>query len=272
MPHECTTCGRTFPDGSKEMLSGCPDCGGNKFQFHPGGTPSSGRSSTTPATSPTSDSDSPGTSDVDTSSTGNADPHSTSGSTETESDTPTTPPTSTDGSFSFGSASPETGADPTSSDPTPDDPDQDTPDPTESDPGAPPEDHAQASARSTFVSDDELPQHDPGDVPPPEGFDPDLPAGNAESAEPDPSVDRTDAGENSRPESQSPGDSEPADISELREELNDQFESIKIHARGEYELNLMELYDREEHIIALQEDGRYVIDVPGSWREPDADD
>ncbi|OYR80528.1 hypothetical protein DJ71_14695, partial [Halorubrum sp. E3] len=30
MPHQCTTCGRTFPDGSKEMLSGCPDCGGNK--------------------------------------------------------------------------------------------------------------------------------------------------------------------------------------------------------------------------------------------------
>lgn len=37
MPHQCTTCGRTFPDGSKEMLSGCPDCGGNKFQFKPAG-------------------------------------------------------------------------------------------------------------------------------------------------------------------------------------------------------------------------------------------
>src|SRR6056297_872855 len=37
MPHQCTNCGRTFPDGSKEMLSGCPDCGGNKFQFEPSG-------------------------------------------------------------------------------------------------------------------------------------------------------------------------------------------------------------------------------------------
>ena len=35
MPHQCTNCARTFPDGSKEMLSGCPDCGGNKFQFTP---------------------------------------------------------------------------------------------------------------------------------------------------------------------------------------------------------------------------------------------
>ena len=31
MPHQCTNCERVFPDGSKEMLSGCPDCGGNKF-------------------------------------------------------------------------------------------------------------------------------------------------------------------------------------------------------------------------------------------------
>jgi len=37
MPHQCTDCGRAFADGSKEMLSGCPDCGGNKFQFRPDG-------------------------------------------------------------------------------------------------------------------------------------------------------------------------------------------------------------------------------------------
>jgi len=36
MPHQCTNCGHVFPDGSKEMLSGCPDCGGNKFQFKQG--------------------------------------------------------------------------------------------------------------------------------------------------------------------------------------------------------------------------------------------
>ena len=37
MPHQCTNCDRTFADGSKEMLSGCPECGGTKFQFRPDG-------------------------------------------------------------------------------------------------------------------------------------------------------------------------------------------------------------------------------------------
>jgi predicted nucleic acid-binding Zn-ribbon protein len=34
---------------------------------------------------------------------------------------------------------------------------------------------------------------------------------------------------------------------------------------GKYELNLMELYDRQEYIISLQEDGRYVIEMPDAW-------
>jgi predicted nucleic acid-binding Zn-ribbon protein len=36
---------------------------------------------------------------------------------------------------------------------------------------------------------------------------------------------------------------------------------------GQYELNLMELYDREEYIIALQEDGKYSIQVPDRWQD-----
>jgi predicted nucleic acid-binding Zn-ribbon protein len=55
------------------------------------------------------------------------------------------------------------------------------------------------------------------------------------------------------------------DVEALRRELNDQFESIKILEPGQYELNLMELYNREERIIALKEDGQYVIDVPDTW-------
>ncbi|MDZ7744994.1 MAG: Zn-ribbon containing protein [Halobacteriales archaeon] len=54
-------------------------------------------------------------------------------------------------------------------------------------------------------------------------------------------------------------------MSELREQLNDQFESIKIVEPGQYELNLMELYDRDEYIIALRENGRYVIQMPEEW-------
>ncbi|MCH2453150.1 MAG: Zn-ribbon domain-containing protein [Halobacteriales archaeon] len=55
----------------------------------------------------------------------------------------------------------------------------------------------------------------------------------------------------------------PEYIEKLQVELSTQFESIKILEPGQYELNLMELYNRDECIIAIQEDGHYVIQVPG---------
>jgi predicted nucleic acid-binding Zn-ribbon protein len=302
MPHECTTCGRTFPDGSKEMLSGCPDCGGNKFQFHPGGKSTSGSESPS-STDATSSSATPGAGGSDpperptppesepgTPGSELGAPESESGTPESEPGTPrdTGPktrsaPTSTDSSFTFGSQRSEdrsadadsdpggvdrsdpgssggqSSGDDLESDPTGDNPESDlTGDDPESDPtgsDSPLEDRAQASARSTVVSEDELPASD-GDQ--------DMPAETVDGG------DRTSDGDGEAQAGQQ-GGSESADMSELRDELNDQFESIKIHARGEYELNLMELYDREEHIIALQEDGRYVIDVPSSWRRSDED-
>jgi predicted nucleic acid-binding Zn-ribbon protein len=33
MPHQCLKCGSVFPDGSPQILRGCPDCGGAKFFF-----------------------------------------------------------------------------------------------------------------------------------------------------------------------------------------------------------------------------------------------
>jgi predicted nucleic acid-binding Zn-ribbon protein len=237
MPHECTTCGRTFPDGSKEMLSGCPGCGGNKFQFHPGGTPSSETGSATPT-----DSDTSGESTA-------TDPDSTS------------EPTTADSSFTFGSSRPGAGDDADRDPGAGDGIDRGAP--TETDHGSPSEDRAQASARKAFVSDDELPHVDPDQDTPGAQFDP--PARGPDGT-PEPSGGDVDSSGNADDGDGRQAESEPADISELREELNEQFESIKIHARGEYELNLMELYDREEHIIAIQEDGRYAIDVPGSWR------
>jgi predicted nucleic acid-binding Zn-ribbon protein len=261
MPHECTTCGRTFPDGSKEMLSGCPDCGGNKFQFHPGGTSAPGTGSDASTGTGTSDGVAAPGSGPET----RTDPESES----TPASNPTTPPsTSTDSSFTFGSPRSEQ-AD-SSPDPVVSDGTEDDSEPMEADSATPREDRAQASARSTFVSDDELLWQNSDEDSSPEPFDSDSPIeGRGGGAEPPTAESPTgdDPHRDGRRE-----DSEPADISELREELNDQFESIKIHARGEYELNLMELYDREEHIIALEEDGRYVIDVPSSWRETDEDD
>ncbi|MCH7662210.1 MAG: hypothetical protein IH933_17125 [Euryarchaeota archaeon] len=99
------------------------------------------------------------------------------------------------------------------------------------------EDSAQADARSAVVENDELPANEP--------------VGGEEEGKRD--TEKT------------------PDLSQLREELNDQFESIRIVDHGQYELNLMELYKREEFIIALQENGRYVIEVPESFRRgPDS--
>ena len=49
---------------------------------------------------------------------------------------------------------------------------------------------------------------------------------------------------------------------EARDELMDQFETIRIVEPGSYELNLMNLYEEDEKIIALQEDGRYQVSLP----------
>jgi len=108
------------------------------------------------------------------------------------------------------------------------------------------ENDAQASARSEVISPDELP-------PKPEqsGWDRTTPALQPESETDEPEPEQTD-----RP-----------DLSELRAELNQQFESIKVLEPGQYELNLMELFDREEYIIALQEDGKYTVQVPEHWQE-----
>lgn len=177
MPHECTECGRAFPDGSTEMLSGCPDCGGNRFQFLPEGARTAKEAA-------------------------RRQPSSSGNLIEAESDP------------SYLSDSGSTTA------------------PLR-------EDGAQADARSGMVDPDHLPKNSP------------EPAPERSEAEP--------PDEQSRP-----------DLEELREELDNQFGSIKIVDRGEYELNLMELYERRECIIELQENGRYVIELPETLMGGDA--
>ncbi|GAB3314545.1 hypothetical protein EI982_12545 [Haloplanus rallus] len=223
MPHQCTNCERVFADGSKEMLSGCPDCGGNKFQFKPDSateTPTLG--------------DEPGG--------GGADAGTSTGTTADTSPAPSPSPSageSTSGGTVSADADPGAASDstPASADDTAAGTDDDLIE-AESDPSALEEDTAQADARSDVVSPDEL----------------------DDAASPPQSVD--DAAHAVPPTSdESPG------IEDLRAELNDQFESIKILEPGQYELNLMELYDRQECIISLQEDGHYVIEVADTWRD-----
>ncbi|WP_312911336.1 OapC/ArvC family zinc-ribbon domain-containing protein [Natronosalvus caseinilyticus] len=281
MPHQCTTCGRTFPDGSKEMLSGCPNCGGNKFQFAPassGSATSSGTDTDTKAATGgqsggiTRASESKSESASSSEGVGDGDGRgitqsgSTSGSTSTSESTATSrtwpqtasEPASTeqdDAPAEF-TEWPESARRPDDrgraekhterSAPRADDSTVEAGDThTEPEGSEGDEDAAQASARSDVVSSDELPTSS-ATGPAEEQAGPDV--------------------ENGRVVSE-PTDDERPSLEDLREELNEQFESIKILKPGQYELNLMELYDREEYIVSLQEDGRYVIDVPDSWRD-----
>ncbi len=291
MPHKCTNCGRTFADGSKEMLSGCPDCGGNKFQFQPSRSKvspdetkasSSTGSNSNPATAtdkPAATDDStaaPNSTATDTQSEAGAVGRATntvkgwvgsrrrSESTNSDRNRPSqssrgqsarkqsghkqsghdssTQPTRKQSAQSGGEQSvqpdgeqsvqsdDEQSVQPNGEQSVQPDGEQSADSKAESS-----EDRAQASARSEIVPENELPDR--------------------------PDADGT--GTVIKP----PEDDQPS-LDELRQELNSQFESIKVVEPGQYELNLMELYERDEYIIAMRENGRYVIQVPDSWTGP----
>jgi predicted nucleic acid-binding Zn-ribbon protein len=313
MPHQCTNCGRTFADGSKEMLSGCPDCSGTKFQFRPEGFDGGG-------SDPDPDSADDGTGSDDGIGSAVGTPSDTGGSSAAGSSTEegvvdrTTTATTETGSESLddvsktrsdtvsrtvgsaaatvrdlvgGSADADaTAAKPPGEDSATDDsPDSATGGGTdddiivaESDPVADGthEDAAQADARSGFATADELPgdpesESSDGDEVETETVQESTSVSDSNSESVPESEPEPESGYDSRTEVSEP-DAETADrpdVAELRKELNEQFESIRVVEPGQYELNLMELYDREEYIIALREDGRYSIQVPETWRDAD---
>jgi len=274
MPHQCTDCGRTFPDGSKEMLSGCPDCGGNKFQF----TPASEVDDTDGSRSTET-----GTPGGQTSSSGGHGSNTGRGS-DTD-DGRTEWPTHGDEPEAAERSKPvsptEAGDHPAADSgdrSSADSGDRSSADSTEfvdsgSNPAGAPErepgeDSAQASARSEVVNPDELSVANRESASRRRG-DTDSPEPTA-GAERDPNrgdSDRPASQPGSGPETEAGTDRDRPELDDLRAELNDQFESIRIVSPGKYELNLMELYDRQEYIISLQEDGRYVIEMPNSIEE-----
>lgn len=191
MPHQCTSCDYLFEDGSEAMLDGCPDCGGNKFQFRPvGWSPEDTEQTTQPQ--------------------------------QAETDT--------------GRDTHESGDDEII------------------EAGTEGESPAQQSARSDVVSPSDMPNVSAW--PDEQGTDHTTEHAGTESDGDRPPEDPYER------EAWEEEQKSEMGLDALRQELNKQFESIKIMAPGEYELNLMELYEREEYIIALQEDGQYMIEVP----------
>jgi hypothetical protein len=140
------------------------------------------------------------------------------------------------------------------------------------------EDTAQADARSGVVDPDAIPAStteidettpatDSNETTPATEIDETTPATDVTFDDPESTQAGPDTTDVGGAETTPPSDDETPDLEMLREELNQQFESIRIIAPGQYELNLMELYDREEYIISLLEDGRYAIEVPEAWRD-----
>jgi predicted nucleic acid-binding Zn-ribbon protein len=296
MPHQCTGCGHTFADGSKEMLSGCPECGGNKFQFRPS------EEDLPDEPADPADADAPSRPDPEASSvaetvgrattkmrdlvaSGPDDPAEDAAEQPADSTTDSATESTSVAKADSTTAEPESRTTSTAldTDPNPEaawpsesggdteadgsetgdldddgeiiDADARRPSADDSE-----EDLAQASARSEVVPEEELPETDEAATETVAGSS-GLESAEAKASSPEPDVDGRVVSE--------PDDDEQPDIAELREQLNDQFESIKIVEPGQYELNLMELYDREEYIIALQENGRYVIQVPEQWMGED---
>jgi uncharacterized protein len=243
------------------MLSGCPDCGGNTFQFRPASALAEDEPN-----DPTSDATAPDPS-VAASETG-----SPSTVDRTEGRTPNRTVTEADDSIEpvADDHPPARSRRPgpigraraavrdwvridSSPDPRPVDPDdtdngstgnegRSKTDGNETEPGLP-------SVRSPDDGREDVADADPA----PMG---DAGTGADESTPPPSAADGRIAAE--------PDEDQP-DLDDLRRELNEQFESIRIVEPGQYELNLMELYDRDEYIIALRENGRYVIEAPESW-------
>ena len=268
MPHQCTNCGRTFADGSKEMLSGCPDCGGNKFQFQPSGAaadtgsegkpePAAGDPNDTPPNRPGAD-----TTPADGTAETVDDASATAG------DASTTPPDDASdqvGQRAEGEIHDSTGQenpaqrDARTSATTSEEIDEARRKMPEVEPERPADvDDGEESRPKRGRGTPQGPPTDPPDEAETEQF------GLSGAVGPSDSQPSSDAGGPETTAEESVHDSD-TDLSALRDELNDQFESIKITAPGQYELNLMELYDRKEYIISLQEDGRYVVDIAESY-------
>jgi len=232
------------------MLSGCPDCGGNKFQFEPAGSTADDQpADTEPSTDDAVDSPPGAANSPPDASTGESVTIDPEPADNASADRQTSPPETEgyEGDADAGSEQPA---------------------------AASGESPAQSTARSDVVDSSELTaagamgpstesaEEASGEQPSAEQSTPaagDTPTEPSAADQPDPAAEQSASADQSTP------DEEQSNLHQLRKELNDQFESIRIVSPGQYELNLMELYDREEYIISLREDGRYVIEVPDSW-------
>jgi len=325
MPHECTDCGRVFEDGSTEMLSGCPDCGGTTFQFRPDGKESSTDSPDPPETpdpevdrvtrtvgtaasvvrnlvgdstpegepefhpdpsdgKPPDTDERPNTDDTPDVGGDHTDPVEGSTDTDEQEGGETTTDEQEGSETTIGEqegGETTTGEEDGSETTTGESPTDSLPEAGETSAEWPGEDGFRTSAddesaETTAHAEDETRSDAGGDIVEAdessgaagtEGDRPPVPDPRPLSVRSEESQESTDKADSEDEDATVAAGEDRPSLSELRAELNDQFESIRVRAPGQYELNLMELYDREEYIIALQEDGKYTVQLPERWDE-----
>ncbi len=73
-----------------------------------------------------------------------------------------------------------------------------------------------------------------------------------------------------------PDEKRPSEPEKVEEEIRKEFtemgiETVRIHSPGRYEINIERLLQGEGIVIALQEDGRYVIHLPSLLKKKKAE-
>ncbi len=239
MPHECVSCGEVFDDGSDEVFEGCPDCGATKFFYVKEVTEEPTTKEMTEDASPEEMTGEPASAepeDAGAVTSASVD----SGAVESEAQTRARNQTyHPDGDDAHSEAAETTDKHSSGETATA------TVDRM---------DDADAGAEDDAYTDDDIVEAESEYERSFGGKLNDTDESTTTQDEPDGQV--TSSGgrkfRRARPE-------------EARRRLMDQFETIRIVEPGSYELNLMNLYDSDEKIIALQEDGRYQVSLPSTF-------
>jgi predicted nucleic acid-binding Zn-ribbon protein len=235
MPHECVECGEVFDDGADEVFDGCPDCGATKFFYVkevPEDEPEKDGPDAPPAEEPE-----PASAPAESTAQTRARNETHNPEEETEEDEKADPwsedvdevSTKTDATTAETTTTTET---PTSHETTETTPTQDT----------------KTTDDDIVEAESEYEKSFGGKLDDTNG------ETTSDEAKPEPDQLTTSGGtkfRRARPE-------------EARRRLMEQFETIRIVEPGSYELNLMNLYEEDEKIIALQEDGRYQVSLPST--------
>jgi predicted nucleic acid-binding Zn-ribbon protein len=245
MPHECVSCGEVFEDGADEVFDGCPDCGATKFFYVKEVTED--EVSEDPSVKERSTTSTPVESTAQTHAR-----NRTHRPEETEEDEKSDP-WSGDVDETSKTTDPKTSHSPDDSE------ESETTQIHGTETGTP---ETETGDDDIVEAESEYKKSFGGKL---DGADED---GKEETDETAPEPDEKKAGQHT-PEPDkltSSGGTKfrRARPEEARRRLMEQFETIRIVEPGSYELNLMNLYEEDEKIIALQEDGRYQVSLPST--------